>query len=168
MTPRTPDRSTGDDGVVDEVRIDLPADLTAPRAARAAVRTTLGRWRLHPLVESVTLAVSELVGNAVVHGRPPVGLVLSRGRRSLRAGVHDRSPGIPGPGGSAALDDAESGRGLAIVSALADDSGVESVPQDGKIVYATFATPPGEAAPDPTGPSVPGAAEAPARTDATG
>ena len=125
--------------MVEEVRIDLPPDLTAPRAARAEVRRTLARWHLLPLLDSVALAVSELVGNAVVHGRPPVRLVLSRGRRHLRAGVHDLAPGSPAAG--EASKDGESGRGLAIISVLADDSGVESLPDDSKIVYATFSTP---------------------------
>ena len=139
--------------MVDEVRIDLPPDLTAPRAARAEVRRVLSRWHLLPLVDSVALAVSELVGNAVVHGRPPVRLVLSRSRRQVRAGVHDLAPGSPSAG--QASDDRESGRGLAIISELADDSGVERSHDDGKIVYATFRTPaaaPGQAPPDPAAP----------------
>ena len=134
MTVRAP----GPRGAVDEVRVDLPPDLTAPRAARAEVRKALSRWRLLAFLDTVTLAVSELVGNAVVHGRPPVRLVLSRGERSLRAGVHDRAPSRPASRGAG--DDAESGRGLAILDALADDSGVEELPQGGKIVFATFST----------------------------
>jgi len=138
MAPHAP-RADGDaDAVLDEVCIDLPPDLTAPRAARVEVRRVLARWHLASLAESVTLAVSELVGNALVHGRPPVHLVLSRGSRHLRAGVHDHAPGRPVAG--LAPSEAESGRGLAIIHAVADDSGVEEVPGDGKIVYATFTT----------------------------
>jgi len=37
-------------------------------------------------------------------------------------------------------DDRESGRGLLIVSAVADEVGVEQVPGDGKQVYASFDT----------------------------
>ena len=39
-----------------------------------------------------------------------------------------------------AADDAESGRGLLIVDALADDEGVEQVAGDGKTVWASFRT----------------------------
>ena len=162
MTLRAPD--LGDPDGADEVRVDLPPDLTAPRAARAEVREALGRWHLLALVDTVTLAVSELVGNAVVHGRPPVRLLLSRGERQLRASVHDRSPGQPAQAG--APDDAESGRGLAIIDALADDSGVEQAPQGGKIVYATFATDaedPAEPAPESEGAGAPVVRLAPVR-----
>lgn len=122
---------------VDAVEVPLPQDLTAPRVARSAVRRVIDTWRLHSVLEPVLLAVSELVTNALRHGRPPVGLRLVRAGRSVEVDVHDGSGDLP-PGVSGAGDDAESGRGLGIVEAMATDAGCESVPDDGKIVWARF------------------------------
>jgi len=123
----------------DGVHADLTADLTAPTQARALTRRTLHRWSLQGLVEPVTLAVSELVANAVRHGRPPVALSLSRQRRQVHIEVHDEAPAAlveqPTPGA-----EAESGRGLSIVQALADDTGIQEIDDDGKIVWADFST----------------------------
>ena len=118
------------------VQVDLPQDLTAPREARRAARRTLGRWRLGTLVDPVLLTVSELVGNAVRHGRPPVEMSLRRLGRGVRIDVHDESSAevlSPEPG-----EDAESGRGLLLVDAVADDSGVQQIEGDGKVVWATI------------------------------
>jgi hypothetical protein len=38
--------------------------------------------------------------------------------------------------------DAESGRGMQIVCALADRTGCEQITDDGKVVFAAFRTPP--------------------------
>jgi anti-sigma regulatory factor (Ser/Thr protein kinase) len=126
-----------------EVHIALGGDLQAPRRARAAVRRALIDWRLPALVETVALAVSELVTNALVHGLPPVALTVRRGAAEVRIGVHDNSPVEP-PILAVAEHSAEavSGRGLGIVVQLADAVGCEQVPDDGKIVYASFRTPP--------------------------
>jgi anti-sigma regulatory factor (Ser/Thr protein kinase) len=123
----------------DGVQVDLPEDLTAPGQARALVRRTLSRRSLPRLLEPVTLAVSELVANAVRHGRPPVALTLSRRRGQVRIEVHDEAPAAAAerqhPDASA-----ESGRGLLIVEELADDTGVREVAGDGKVAWADFTT----------------------------
>ncbi len=94
-------------------------------------------WRLPALVDTVVLAVSELVTNAVRYGRPPVGLVLQRDRQEVHLDVHDGSPREPaGPRGTSVT--AESGRGMDIVQALAEQVDCEQIPDDGKIVHATF------------------------------
>jgi anti-sigma regulatory factor (Ser/Thr protein kinase) len=124
-----------------EVHVALGDDLQAPRRARDAVRRALLDWKLAALVESVVLAVSELVTNALIHGRPPVALTVHRGATEVRIGVHDNNPQEP-PIAAVAEHSAEatSGRGLGIVVELADAVGCEQVPQDGKIVYASFRT----------------------------
>jgi two-component sensor histidine kinase len=86
------------------------------------------------LLDPVLLVVSELVGNAVRHGRPPVGLRLRRSGDGVRVDVHDEesvSPrrGQAGPG-------AESGRGMVLVDAVSAESGVEQIDGDGKVVWA--------------------------------
>jgi len=126
---------------VEVVQVDLSPGPHAPGDARRATREVLARWGLSGLVDSVVLVVSELVTNSVRYGRPPLRLDLRRLRREVRVDVHDAVPEEPSlddprPGDG----DGESGRGLLIVSAIADEVGVEQVPGDGKHVYASFRT----------------------------
>ncbi|MDP9408840.1 MAG: ATP-binding protein [Actinomycetota bacterium] len=119
------------------VDVPLPQDLTAPAVARGAVRRLLDRWNLHGVLEPVLLAVSELVTNALRHGRPPVALRLERSGGGVTVDVHDGSMDLPGSATEAA-ESAESGRGLGIVEAMASDTGVKSCPDDGKVIWARF------------------------------
>ncbi|MFI8221268.1 ATP-binding protein [Streptomyces sp. NPDC085932] len=50
----------------------LPADATASGLARTFAIEQLSTWHLHGLADDLRLVVSELVSNAVTHGRPPV------------------------------------------------------------------------------------------------
>ncbi len=118
----------------DAVQVDLPSGLAAAGAAREQTRAALGRWRL---LDPVVLSVSELVANAVKHGRPPVVMLLRRTARSVRVEVHDEAPAAHLPAASQSAT-AESGRGLVIVDAVSDDTGVEQVPGDGKVAWASF------------------------------
>jgi len=123
------------------VRVDLSPGPHAPGDARRATREVLGRWELPALVDRVVLVVSELVTNSVRYGRPPLRLDLRRLRGSVRVDVHDTVEQEPPLRGRTAVDaDHESGRGLFIVSAVADEVGVEQVPGHGKHVYASFDT----------------------------
>jgi anti-sigma regulatory factor (Ser/Thr protein kinase) len=123
------------------VRVDLTSGPHAPADARRATREVLGRWELPSLVDRVVLAVSELVTNSVRYGRPPLRLDLRRLRGCVRVAVHDTVPHQPSMHDRPPVDDdRESGRGLLIVSAVADEVGVEQVPGDGKQVYASFDT----------------------------
>jgi anti-sigma regulatory factor (Ser/Thr protein kinase) len=78
------------------------------------------------------LLASELVANAVEHaGGKSIGFALRRqadgaGRPALTCEVSDTSPALPQP--RRAVPDAERGRGLAIVAALASASGVRASP----------------------------------------
>ncbi len=124
------------------VRVQLEDNLAAPEHARRATGQVLRRWGLTPLLDSVLLAVSELVGNAVRHGAAPVKLTLSRLIDGIRIDVHDadpREPRLPAPPALAAQT-SESGRGLQIVSSVAAEVGVEQIRGDGKMVYARFVT----------------------------
>jgi anti-sigma regulatory factor (Ser/Thr protein kinase) len=133
--PENLDRPSG--GTVELV---LAGDATAARQARRAVRATLLRWRLPALVESCVVAVSELVSNAVRHGLPPFGLLMRLRSGNVRIDVNDARPEPLTALGETPQQDpmAESGRGLGIVRELADDVGSESVPGDGKNVYASW------------------------------
>jgi signal transduction histidine kinase len=117
-----------------ELKVELPPDLTAAREARAATKRVLPRWRLAALLDPVLLVVSELVGNAVRHGRPPVDLRLRKAGQGVRVAVHDDDSAPPTA--VEATRDAESGRGLLLVDALASESGVEQIEGDGKVVWA--------------------------------
>ncbi|MEU5546303.1 ATP-binding protein [Streptomyces sioyaensis] len=111
--------------------------------AREFARTALTEWDLDHLAEDVLLCVSELATNALLHGVPPgrgYRLLLSLGEDGLlRVEVHDSGDGEPHVPVWAPYhgEEGESGRGLLLVSALADAWGVgERVP--GKIVWCEF------------------------------
>jgi anti-sigma regulatory factor (Ser/Thr protein kinase) len=123
-------------------RADLPADLTSAWHARSAVRQALGAWGMGRLSDDAELLASELVANAAEHGNGElISVALRRhpglgGCPGIICEVTDTSPGIlsctePGP-------DAERGRGLAIVAALAQSSGVRAT-QVGKTTWFTLA-----------------------------
>ncbi|MFC8518886.1 ATP-binding protein [Streptomyces sp. NPDC057257] len=107
-------------------------------AARHFTRWTLHYWGLSewPRADDLLLCVSELVTNALLHGVPPGRRLLFRLKYDgevVRIEVHDSGTGVP-----RVADDAdEGGRGLLLVSALADKWGVgERDP--GKVVWAEF------------------------------
>ena len=108
---------------------ELPASLTAPRQARAFVRHVLTTWGLAAQSDDIEILASEFVANAAEHARPPIRLALRPyveigGQRGILCEVSDASPEMARP--AALKPDAERGRGLRIVSALADRSGIET------------------------------------------
>lgn len=114
-------------------RVELPPDLRAPAAARAAVRACADRLALGDALEDVQLVVSELVTNAVRHGRPPVALELETDGAAVVVAVCDGSPAPPQA--READEAAEGGRGMLLVDLLADGHGVRAQPP-GKTVWA--------------------------------
>ncbi|MEU5714447.1 ATP-binding protein [Streptomyces sp. NPDC020403] len=106
---------------------------------RRFVREALLDWACEVDVEDVLLCVSELATNALVHGVPP-----GRGFRVhltwgavLRVEVHDSGGGeVARPSHTA--PEAEGGRGLVLVGALADAWGVGKR-DPGKTVWCEFA-----------------------------
>lgn len=107
----------------------FPAALESIGSAREFIADVLSRDGVRPpidpsLVADVQLVVSELVTNAVSHSSSPTVLEVSVGASSLRCSVTSiRDDGVPAPMTSAVTPPASSrsGRGLAIVNALADD-----------------------------------------------
>ncbi|WP_229816179.1 ATP-binding protein [Streptomyces lucensis] len=100
---------------------------------------TLGWARTAPdLVDSVVLAVSELVTNAHVHARSTAQLILTWDQECLHVTVHDASSRLPEQ--RQAGDDALGGRGMVLVDALADDWKAHRCPR-GKDVTACFQPP---------------------------
>ncbi|WP_405540564.1 ATP-binding protein [Streptomyces sp. NBC_00075] len=116
--------------------------------ARAQARALSREWRLpDPVADSLEWVVTELVTNAVIHGRATRGsrvavtYHLDDGR--LRVDVRDAASGMPSVGSPTPKDgdESEGGRGLRIVAALADDWGV--TPRViGKSVWAELAVSP--------------------------
>ena len=107
-------------------------------------RDLRGQGMPQPVVDAAQLVVSELVGNAVVHGRPlPTGDLSVEwellGDR-LRLQVVDGGDGPAGPVAPAA-DDAEGGRGLTLVGLLSSCWG-RATTGGGTAVWADLSTRP--------------------------
>ena len=88
------------------------------------------------VLDAAELVVTELVTNAVLHGAPPVRLVVGVEGDAARIEVSDSSRALPVRPRSST--DGMTGRGLALVDAVSDDWGVRPTPgQDaGKAVWA--------------------------------
>ncbi|MET9694492.1 ATP-binding protein [Streptomyces sp. NPDC006514] len=103
--------------------------------ARRLVLTVVRGWDLQltsETLEELALLCSEIIANAVRHTTGPSTLtVLWTGSR-LRVEVTDTAPGLPAPRGCTL--NAESGRGLMLIAALATDWGTTPTPT-GKAVW---------------------------------
>jgi anti-sigma regulatory factor (Ser/Thr protein kinase) len=96
--------------------------------ARTLLREQASSWKLpDEVTETAVLLLSELMTNAYRHAKVPRGremwarAVLAENR--LRVSVTDADDTLPAP--REATPDDETGRGLALVAALADDWGAE-------------------------------------------
>lgn len=97
----------------------LPEHEPVVAEARRLVSEHLEAWEISAGVrEEVVLMASELVTNAFVHGRAPIDLRLRRTGSEVVLEVQDRAAYRPRR--RRAGDDDEHGRGLHIVSVLAD------------------------------------------------
>ncbi len=121
-----------------EACLDFDCDPAHVRLARDFVAQTLREWSLDDLVGDTQLVVSELASNAVLHSRTEVRLTLrSDGKLWVRIELRDENPRLPVP--VAFSEDATSGRGLAMVDALAMSWGVGRE-EGGKTVWAEIGT----------------------------
>lgn len=111
----------------------LPADPEAAPIARAAARRQLETWGMDEETAFTTeLIVSELVGNAVRYGTPPLRLRLIL-ERMLTCEVSDTATSAPQVKHARTID--ETGRGLFIIASVADQWGTRYQAQ-GKTVWA--------------------------------
>lgn len=124
----------------DRPELDAAASLRLPPqpgAARQARRflTDFCRAAQMPgeLCETAALLVSELVTNALIHGRTSAVVEIHRPADTLRVAVRDENPHLPEIGPTPPLD-AQSGRGIHIVSMLASRWGIEAS-DEGKAVW---------------------------------
>lgn len=136
------------------LRTYLPADLTAPRQARAVIRHALVSWGLSALSADAELISSELVANAAEHAGTPIRLTISphtepNGRRGILCQITDAVPAAPTP--QPLPTDSERGRGLHIVAALATRSGLTVNPLGKTAWFTLTATPDRNASPRQAG-----------------
>jgi serine phosphatase RsbU (regulator of sigma subunit)/anti-sigma regulatory factor (Ser/Thr protein kinase) len=115
----------------------LPAELTSAHRARTLIRRPMKRWGLTELIPAAELLASELVTNAVRYAPGQIGLrlILEGG---LVIEVFDDSAALPRlrhPD-----DDEERGRGLQVVSQIAQRWGARRT-VSGKIVWCELALP---------------------------
>jgi anti-sigma regulatory factor (Ser/Thr protein kinase) len=123
-----------------EVSRRFPGRLDAPRAARSFVADTLQRWGFVSLVDDAMLTMSELATNAIVHADSPFTVVIASEADTVRLSVRDQSTLVPTRRDNGPM--AQSGRGIDLVSVIADRWGIEVLP-DGKVVWAELRRPNG-------------------------
>jgi anti-sigma regulatory factor (Ser/Thr protein kinase) len=118
----------------------LPADASAVPAARRFASQALIHQGAHgDLLDRTQLLVTELTTNSVVHAHSPIRLSVFPGPDSVRVEVRDddptplEAPHMPEP-------DAEGGRGLWLVAALARRWGINGN-ERGKTVWFEVACP---------------------------
>ncbi|WP_447037685.1 ATP-binding protein [Streptomyces sp. DSM 118878] len=107
---------------------------------RRRVRLHLDRWGLAEVADEVQLCVSELVANVITHvgEQTPTALRLTKSDTHVRIEVRDPDaralPTLLAP-----TDEAESGRGMALLDAVTDRWGV-TLCGDSKVTWCELAT----------------------------
>jgi anti-sigma regulatory factor (Ser/Thr protein kinase) len=131
--------------------VRLATRLSAVAVARDEVAAAISAWSVQVDPDIAILLTSELVTNAVTHAsasangsaagrgmtREAVLLVIAADDAGLRVDVHDGSGDLPVVSGYAAEADAETGRGLLLVTSLSAEWGFYRTP-GGKAVYFTL------------------------------
>jgi anti-sigma regulatory factor (Ser/Thr protein kinase) len=121
---------------------DLAARTTAPGEARRRAAAWLrGHPVGHEALDATALILSELVTNAVMHGGGNIiGCTLRIAGGVLRIEVTDQGYGYPEPAVRRPGPDDVSGRGLLLVSTVAEAWGVVPAGAGGRTVWATVLT----------------------------
>jgi anti-sigma regulatory factor (Ser/Thr protein kinase) len=141
MIVMAPIRPTQQPALTRNHHATLPAGPHTVAEARKQVRTAVRTWHVPVDIDVAVLLTSELVTNAITHGRVLYGggtvtLIIHSGEGQLRVEVYDTSFAPPVPGDSVPAD-AEHGRGLQLVDSLSTTWG--SYPTaTGKAVYFTL------------------------------
>ena len=113
----------------------MPNGPHAPGRARDFIRGS-SAFLTRSSRDSAVLMVSELITNAVLHGRPPIVLTVERVRAGVEVSVADDHP--DGPMLRSPARTALTGRGMLVVDALATSWGVRRRPI-GKSVWIRVA-----------------------------
>ncbi len=124
------------------VVLELSSGANAPAIARRFVNEHASNLASE-LKNDAELLVSEVVTNAVVHGRPAITLHVSTDPPGIGVAVRDFGDTLPPTAPAPVAPGATHGRGLMIVEALASTWGViPNDPPPGKTVWFRL-TPPG-------------------------
>jgi anti-sigma regulatory factor (Ser/Thr protein kinase) len=131
------------------VVLQVPPELLSVRLARHRLGEIGAQWGSpQRVVDDASVVLSELLSNGVLHAGTQLRVVIAlEDAGGLRVEVHDESssPLLPSLQGGAAVA-AATGRGLAIVAALATSWGWSASSGEGKVVWAEIA--PASGAPD--------------------
>lgn len=120
-----------------EMVLAVPDSETSPALARSTVAQTLDSWGVPVAsIDDVVLLTSELVTNAVRHGRPPIELRLRLASSEIFLEVMDGAGYLPRNLHAGPSDD--HGRGLRILNMVARRSGFR-LTEGGKCVWCTVA-----------------------------
>jgi anti-sigma regulatory factor (Ser/Thr protein kinase) len=111
---------------------------TAPACGRLHARHILHEWLLGHLADDAGLLISEMLTNAISAFRDPVCLRLLADREQLIIEVWDSAPDNPQPRIADYAD--ESGRGMAVIEAIAHRWGVQRISDSKKLVWAELLT----------------------------
>ena len=101
---------------------DFAAQPEAVRRAREFVASNLREWECEPLIDTAVLLTSELVTNAILHAQTGPTVRIHLTPNNLRVEVVDRGAGMPSKRDASPTE--LSGRGLALVDAMASSWGV--------------------------------------------
>lgn len=124
-----------DDDVEVSGALTLPAHPVAAREARRFVTQFCSAAEMpEDICQTAALLTSELVTNAVLHGRSRTTLYVRKPPPYLRVTVEDHNPELPEIGEHPALS-ATSGRGLHIVAELSSRWGIEPSGQGKRIWF---------------------------------
>ncbi|MEU3046828.1 MULTISPECIES: SpoIIE family protein phosphatase [unclassified Streptomyces] len=135
-----PARDGADAELFHNAALDLLGGHEAAPRARAFASGVLASWRFSPELHDLgVLAVSELVGNSLQHGVPPMRLRLRRTDRRLIIEVTDGDEHLPRRRRVETED--EAGRGISIIATIASSWGSRRTPGGGKAVWCEFALP---------------------------
>ena len=116
-------------------RVLLPPSPHAPAIARQHLRSVTAALPPEHL-DAALLATSELVTNAIVHGRPDITLAIALDAGALTVYVADSHPQLPPTDPKPVAPGHPNGRGLIIVNALATRWGIAPHEQQtGKSVW---------------------------------
>ncbi|MFB7243282.1 ATP-binding protein [Streptomyces populi] len=120
--------------------LDFTAEPEEVAALRRVMRLHLGVWGLHEIADEAALCVSELVSNVIDHvgAGTPATLAVSMNGTRLRIEVHDPDTRAL-PALLSAACDAEGGRGMFLVDAVATRWGVLLHPER-KVTWCELAT----------------------------
>lgn len=127
-----------------EARMTLRPDPAAVPEARRFLAGVLHSWRMPEMVDGdAALLVSELVGNAVRHADGPFAVLAFYDGSRVRVEVGDASRAVPVVRHASHTE--TGGRGVYLVSTIAEDWGVQPTANGKRVWFELLVPPPGQA-----------------------